>query len=64
MKLLFNYFEGEFLGCINDDFIFNEDDGYWTFNSFEEAYVFFRNSPPWNTHWELKAREGEKQHGR
>ncbi len=57
MYLLFDFIEGEFLGCVNEE---NWDqDQFMIFESFEEAYSFFRQSGVWDSHW-LNKFEGEK----
>lgn len=55
MKLLFDLNEGNFIGCVNIEI---DDAGYVTFDTFEEAYCFFRNSSVWDYHW--KAKNSEK----
>jgi len=55
MYLLFDFIEGEFLGCVNGK---NWDqDQFMIFESFEEAYSFFRQSGVWDDHWLNKFEE-------
>ena len=55
MYLLFDFIEGEFLGCVNGE---NWDqDQFMIFESFEEAYSFFSQSSVWDDYWLNKFKE-------
>lgn len=57
MYLLFDFIEGEFLGCVTAGTW--DMDQYIVFESFEEAYTFFRESGVWDSHWLNKYEQGK-----
>jgi len=57
MYLLFDFIEGEFLGCVCAGTW--DQDQFMVFDSFEEAYSFFRQSDVWDNHWLNKNEESD-----